>query len=418
MDTDEKRSPFEQQVATALRAAPPQRTPDCFEPDDLLLLIDQGEADPACAPMLGHIATCAYCRREYVQMRRSLLEAETLLAAQPAASPETTISGVPAKPTWWQGWRQRFLAFPAPGYALAVVTVALALTCGVSIRSAQITNNRLRAENRALIARLNQPQPPVSAPPSQASNGELQAQLRANVLALERAEQEKASTEQQNQALLQKLAAERQEAARALAQQKLLARNGTLLSPQDVTAISPPAAQIASLSQKQILQGPGNDQPSVPLLSPVATQVQEDRPRLRWEPIQGATSYRVSLVACHEIHNLLVPDAPVGKPMEVYGTEYAVPRSLRPGTTYEWQVSALKAGEAQPSAVSSARFRVLEPSKAARLSTLRLKLADLYAKAGLREDALAQLQAISSADPHYAAAQQRIQQIRAQQHLR
>ena len=66
---------LDERVAAARRTRTPKWTPNCLEPDALLDVMERDESDPEAVRMLTQIAECPYCRQQYVQMRRDLLEA-------------------------------------------------------------------------------------------------------------------------------------------------------------------------------------------------------------------------------------------------------------------------------------------------------------------------------------------------------
>jgi hypothetical protein len=69
------------------------------------------------------------------------------------------------------------------------------------------------------------------------------------------------------------------------------------------------------------------------VVSPVGTLVRERRPTLRWRPLQRTRAYTV----------VIMTDAlePVASSPELTDTSWTVPIDLRPGMTYQWQVTAL-----------------------------------------------------------------------------
>src|SRR6266496_2125933 len=87
------RDEFEDKLAAALKAGPAIWTPDCLEPEVLVGLIEQGGSYPDSERLLSHASTCAYCRREFASMRRTLQVADQALKAQ--TTPEAAITPTP-----------------------------------------------------------------------------------------------------------------------------------------------------------------------------------------------------------------------------------------------------------------------------------------------------------------------------------
>lgn len=405
---------FERKVVAALRVAKPERTAACLEPDDLLLLIDRGDQDPASAPLLAHTAACAYCRREYVRMRKALLEAEQLRAErgfenQPNLSLEATRPALTEQPigshkpslvpTWLTGLRQRFFSFPSLGYALAPAA-AVALIFVIMIRPLQTQNGllvaqveRLQADREQLAEQLNQ-------------------QQRASAAQIARAEKEKSAIQIETEAKVRWLEAQLREAERRqVAQNKPSNSKSGSWAERELAKLKTPKVQIAWLltPEQKLMSGSQAGLAPISLISPVATLVQEERPVLSWKPVEGALTYTVSL------HRL--PDyKPVLPPVTVAGTEWQVPFSLQHGRMYAWQVEARKGGDSESLARSSeARFQVMERTKVERVSRiesrLRMELGELYSRAGLFHEAMRELSAVPPSSPLYTAAQKRLREV-------
>ena len=441
MDENNEWSPIERQIATALKVLERQRTPDCLEPDELFELIDQGETDPASAPMMAHVTTCAYCRWEYVQLRKDLLEADELRAARTvgesspaplvavsdstssaapmAVRPESTQPPEamtappvtkPSEPTWWEKWRSRLFPNPALGYALALAA-ALLLAYLAVVRPTQLAERGLRSQNRALLTqnqelakRLQQTSPITG---SSERESRLKAQLQADKAQLALARREKLKAAQDNRTLeqaRQKAQQQAQHLATALdqaRQQIQLARNNArrgLWTAQEIAALGPSTP----LKTNRTMSG-NTSVASIQLLSPVETVVLEDRPVLSWKPVEGVTDYKVTVALNFK---------PILSNIPVSGTTYQVPKSLPRGKTYQWEVEAQKDGA---SIHTNSWFVVMEQAKADRLirmrDTLRRQQIDLDLAAGLLETAQRELQAIDASDPLYAEAQKRLKAL-------
>ncbi len=166
-------SPFEHKIAAALQSVRPQPTNACLEPDDLLMLAEQGEDAPDYGQRMAHVAACAFCRPEYVQMRADLLEVERMRAhisvppapmlqagqtqtaqvtatlqkaqgEQPQATVATQRTPVAQRPSLWQ----RLLAprVLAPAFAASTLLASISLKAVYSVQQ----------ENRTLARELTQ----------------------------------------------------------------------------------------------------------------------------------------------------------------------------------------------------------------------------------------------------------------------
>jgi anti-sigma factor RsiW len=137
------------------------------------------------------------------------------------------------------------------------------------------------------------------------------------------------------------------------------------------------------------------------LLAPIKQVVATDRPTLRWQPLAGAESYEVEIV--NEQYE------PVLTNPALTTTVWQVPEALPRGRVYAWQVKALKDGQTfkapQPPA-PLARFRIIGQKEFAEIQTAKarygtshLLLGQLYAEAGLLEEAEREFRALQQANP-------------------
>ncbi len=152
------------------------------------------------------------------------------------------------------------------------------------------------------------------------------------------------------------------------------------------------------------------------LLAPVKQVVATDRPTLRWQPLQGAESYEVEIV--NEKYE------PVLTSPVLTDTAWQVPEALPRGRVYAWQVKALKDGEThkapQPPA-PLARFRVVAQKEFAEIQTAKarygashLLLGELYAVAGLLDEAEREFRALQLANPTAALPKKLLAEVRQQ----
>jgi anti-sigma factor RsiW len=137
-----------------------------------------------------------------------------------------------------------------------------------------------------------------------------------------------------------------------------------------------------------------------PLLNPVRTVVATDRPTLRWRAFEGASNYVVG------VYDSNMNEVATSQPLSE--TEWTMPRPLKRGKIYTWQVRATKGGaeiRLPASDMPDAKFKILEQSRAQTLDGTRRTYGDshlvmgiLYADAGLLDDAQRELEALVRAN--------------------
>ncbi len=139
------------------------------------------------------------------------------------------------------------------------------------------------------------------------------------------------------------------------------------------------------------------------LEAPVGKVILSNRPTLRWEALDGAESYTVTIVDPRDNS----ADALKSPPLKQ--TTWQVDRALRRGRVYTWQVTATKNSAqiiAPPREAPEAKFKVLEQNEAEEIAQAttnhpdrHLILGLLYARAGLLDDATRELRALAAANP-------------------
>ncbi len=162
-------------------------------------------------------------------------------------------------------------------------------------------------------------------------------------------------------------------------------RTGHLELPQFLGELQP---------QRQILMG-GPNAPTRQLFSPRGTAVAGLPVEFGWQPLDGDWTYQVRVFT-------LTGDL-VATSSEIKATRWSGQQGLQAGSTYQWQVMAVRGAERvtlpDPSETPP-RFRVLDSASVQRLRQLaerqpadHLLLGVEYAEAGLLDDARAQLSA-------------------------
>ena len=154
---------------------------------------------------------------------------------------------------------------------------------------------------------------------------------------------------------------------------------------------------------------------SFALQRPVGTVIQSDHPTFSWEPLEGASSYIVSVFDAQ-----LNEDA---RSKVLSTTTWTTPRALQRGAIYRWQVIAVKDGRevVMPSPTApEAKFKVLEQQQAEALVRARqsyanshLALGVLLAQRGLLDDAETELQALVKDNPTSSVARKLLESLQA-----
>lgn len=162
-----------------------------------------------------------------------------------------------------------------------------------------------------------------------------------------------------------------------------------------------PAASLANLAANRgVLLGAPGEPARGKLLGPVATVVESQQPVFRWQPIAGAT-YRVSVYTTG--YDLVASSGWVS------GMDWQIPKPLRRGMRYSWQLTVRQTGTeftVPTPPAPEARFQVLAETDEAEISQLRnrwgtshLVLGIFYARAGLLDEAQRELRALRDQNP-------------------
>ena len=155
------------------------------------------------------------------------------------------------------------------------------------------------------------------------------------------------------------------------------------------------------------LLGPSKPDEFAPL-APLSIIVYSDQPELRWQGLQGAQSYEVQVFDSEfrEVDSS-------GKIRETHWTPVG---PLARGALYQWQVIAYRTGDSVRTPTPpapDARFRVLNAEtfskiEAARAGSAHLLAAILLAKAGMKDEARKEMDAVAAAKPDSAIVKEMI----------
>lgn len=154
-----------------------------------------------------------------------------------------------------------------------------------------------------------------------------------------------------------------------------------------------------------ILRSAPDEQNTFAPLAPMDVVIETDRPKFRWQALEGARSYVVT------IYDAKFRE--VGDSGPIVGTEWTTPNSLERGITYSWQISASKDGKTIVSPkppLREARFRILDQRAVIALAKLKksvgsshLVMGVFYWKHGLIEESEREFQALARANPNSTA---------------
>jgi hypothetical protein len=149
-------------------------------------------------------------------------------------------------------------------------------------------------------------------------------------------------------------------------------------------------------------------------LAPMDVVIETDRPKFRWQPLEGAHQYTVT------IYDAKFRE--VGSSGPISGTEWTTPNSLERGVTYSWQISGVKDGKTIVSPkppLREARFKILDQRTVVALAKLKktarnshLVMGVFYWKHGLIEESEREFHALAQANPNSTAVKELLASIR------
>ena len=154
---------------------------------------------------------------------------------------------------------------------------------------------------------------------------------------------------------------------------------------------------------------------SFSVIEPIGKVVLSDRPTFRWSQLSGATGY---VVEVYDERFNLTASSPQGN-----FDSWTLPKPLRRGEVYSWQVKALKDSQELKSPsppAPQAKFRILDQAKAHELAQARssyasshLLIALLCSRAGLLDEAEQELQLLQKENPNSTVISRWLASVRA-----
>jgi hypothetical protein len=177
-----------------------------------------------------------------------------------------------------------------------------------------------------------------------------------------------------------------------------------------------PAAIRGLVGDRGVLAGEPNKLSEFRLMAPIATAVQEARPRFCWHAQAGAERYQIHIVDFESGETIVTGKSDGSK------TEWTPAAPLAIGRIYQWQVDAVKNDEVIARAPippePEARFKVLGENERRNVESItqsaggsHLANAVAYSEAGLLDDAAAQLAKLKEENPGATIPEQLLAQI-------
>jgi hypothetical protein len=190
---------------------------------------------------------------------------------------------------------------------------------------------------------------------------------------------------------------------------------GTTVAQQE---LHPPAELSTLIGKTGTLLSGTTAGAAFAVLTPVGTYVDEVQPLFRWQPLIGASRYKVTVVDI-ELHEVLESPA-------IAETSWKAATALQRDKIYLWQVTAFRNSEqvvAPAPPAPEARFEVVNQAQADQLTHLKLtqpsahfRLGCAYGNAGMLDDSERELRLVSPSDADYAVAQRFIAELEALRH--
>lgn len=331
----------------------------------------------------SHIALCSQCAEDIRDLQQ--------FRKQPA------LQAVPAvKVSRWKQWTDQWQWSPRLATAVAIAILIPGITTAVWLWS------RYQPSQQAYLP--DQPpgkgDGPLVVQPSPAPSGDVPVQPKEPLVALNDGGRQITLDENGQSKGLESLPPD----LRTTIENVLASRKFNL----------PPALFHLSESTGKLRGGPETED-SIEQLTPVGAVIESDRPVFRWRAFADASEYIVSVIDSR----LRI----VESSGSITGTEWSIPKPLKRGETYSWQISAIVNGQTvispKPPAPETL-FRVLDRKAFSVIENARrvqgnshLTMAVLYWRYGLIEAAERETQALMRANPGSPVAADLLRSLRA-----
>lgn len=342
----------------------------------------------------SHVALCAKCANDL----------RDLLAFKPQPVNAGT-AGVRVTSPRWKQWLPQWPALSNPALATAAVVAVVILAMVVLLWTTNRTSPRIEQaetgspESDKPSQAPEQPSPVSTEHTTQKNSPTNQSPREEPLIALNDAGGQVIVNQRGQLEGLQELPPDLKESVeRALATRRLRA------SPA-LTGWPTGAGNLRGEIEKQSTFAP---------LDPTDVVMESDRPTFRWQALDGADHYVVT------IYDAKLRQ--VGSSGPVTGTKWTTPNSLERGVTYSWQISASQGDKTVVSPkppLPEARFRILDQRAVAVLAKLKasagsshLAMGVFYWKHGLIEESEREFQALAKANPNSTAVAELLASIR------
>lgn len=171
--------------------------------------------------------------------------------------------------------------------------------------------------------------------------------------------------------------------------------------------------EIHELTTVDVSDNLGATPASFSVTSPVSTALLSDRPVFTWEQAKEAVGYQVSVI---DDTGTTVDTSP-----SVQTTFWKADKPLPTGELLRWQVTATESGQTSETApVGGAKFRVLDPDRAAQIEDAQKTFSDqplalgiLYAQAGMLDEAERAFEKAQKDDPTNSMAPKLLADVKA-----
>lgn len=357
----------------------------------------------------SHLDHCSQCSKEMLELKGIDSDLPSLTFIKPSVRPQVTANDESAR--IFQGFRER--ARLAWRLSAIRIPVQIGGAAALIVLVVWIAGLPLRAQIKELEAQINQArktnqQLQQEYEISVAETQDLQAQLRASTstalngrdhdpgIALEDGPVRVRNDNKIE--VLESLPPDYQQAIRTAIE------TGQVKTPQT----------IAELARKaEVLMGPSSDGVAFALFSPVGTVTRTATPTFRWQTVEGATSYLVTIFDADYNE--------IARSPSITTVFWTTPEPFERGRVYLWNVTATKDGKQIKSPLPpapEARFKVLDKNTLEEISRVRnsypthLLTALLYAQAGLFDEAEREMQLLVRENPKSSIAQQLLRSTR------
>lgn len=368
-----------------------------------------------------HLRACAMCREAVDGFLAFREQIESELGVPSRSSVQEPAYTPASRSSWWGlNWN--------PAYAAAVLLIGIALVIGIALLLTRRAGN--------LEAKQNQPTQGSISPPKQTPTPENQAvnvqptpapvpsqklprSAPSPALTVENKETPKP---RENAAVVAALNDERGKVT--------VDRAGNVSGLDEIPAnirqeigeallaenIKAPGTRAELEGGPIVLRGPDNS-PTFKLLSPEKTVIVSDRPSFKWEKLDGATSYQVSV---GDLKGHVIAKS---EELSTDQTTWIPPTPLNRGQIYVWEVEAVLDGKKVVSPGTSAsqmKFKILSDNSVLELDQLKnahshLALGIFFAREGIVGEAKREFQILMRDNPRSRVLKKLLNQIQSWQ---